>query len=152
VRDCDFSQVTATYDAYVINSNALWEMRFAGSHNYSGFAINYNNASADSYIKFDGLFVSDAAPSGPGIKGMRVRVSNPAVAAGSEYICQTNSVSAATWRMATQFGVRRDTTANRPVLTAADIGAVHLDTTLDADGKPIWWTGTVWVDGTGATV
>jgi hypothetical protein len=43
-------------------------------------------------------------------------------------------------------------TASRPTLTAAHVGALHLDTTLDADGKPIWWTGTAWVDATGATV
>lgn len=43
-------------------------------------------------------------------------------------------------------------TASRPTLTAAHVGAMHFDTTLDADGKPIWWTGTAWVDATGATV
>jgi hypothetical protein len=43
-------------------------------------------------------------------------------------------------------------TASRPTLTAAHVGAMHLDTTLGADGKPIWWTGTAWVDATGATV
>lgn len=43
-------------------------------------------------------------------------------------------------------------TASRPTLTASDIGVQYLDTTLVADGKPIWWTGTAWVDATGATV
>lgn len=31
-------------------------------------------------------------------------------------------------------------------------GQQYFDTTLDADGKPIWWTGTDWVDATGAVV
>ena len=48
--------------------------------------------------------------------------------------------------------VKRSTTANRPTLTSADVGIMFLDTTLDADGKPIWWTGTIWVDATGAAV
>jgi hypothetical protein len=48
--------------------------------------------------------------------------------------------------------VKRSTTVNRPTLTSADVGIMFLDTTLDADGKPIWWTGTVWVDATGAIV
>lgn len=26
------------------------------------------------------------------------------------------------------------------------------DTTLDADGKPIWWNGTAWIDATGLVV
>lgn len=46
----------------------------------------------------------------------------------------------------------KDTTAARPTLTASDIGVTYLDTTLDADGKPIWWTGTAWVDATGLAV
>lgn len=51
-----------------------------------------------------------------------------------------------------QKPVKRGATGSRPTLLAADIGFLYLDTTLDADGKPIWWTGTAWVDATGATV
>lgn len=51
-------------------------------------------------------------------------------------------------------GVRaKGTTAERPVLLAtAQFGYTYLDTTLDADGKPIWWNGAAWVDATGAVV
>jgi hypothetical protein len=38
------------------------------------------------------------------------------------------------------------------VLTTSDVGVPYLDTTLDPDGKIIWWTGTAWVDATGAVV
>lgn len=48
--------------------------------------------------------------------------------------------------------VKRNTTANRPTLGTNDVGVLYLDNTLDADGKPIWWNGTAWVDATGATV
>ncbi|HEY0286683.1 MAG TPA: hypothetical protein VGC62_06680, partial [Pseudomonas sp.] len=44
------------------------------------------------------------------------------------------------------------TTANRPVLTASDVGVGYLDTTLAAAGKPITWNGASWVDATGAVV
>jgi hypothetical protein len=44
----------------------------------------------------------------------------------------------------------KDTTANRPTLPLP--GQLYFDTTLDADGKPIWYTGTAWVDATGAVV
>ena len=40
-------------------------------------------------------------------------------------------------------------TADRPTLIAADAGKNLYDKTL---AKPIWWTGTSWVDATGATV
>ncbi len=45
--------------------------------------------------------------------------------------------------------LRKDTTANRPTLSSNDIGYMYMDTTLDADGKPIWWNGTKWIDATG---
>jgi hypothetical protein len=51
-----------------------------------------------------------------------------------------------------QAVAKKNTTANRPTLLAEDVGYLYLDTTLDADGKPIWWTGAAWVDATGATV
>lgn len=153
LQDCDFSRATATIKVYYNNSNALWELRWRGAHKYSEFAITWAAANPDLYTKFDGIFVADATPEALGIKGMRVRVSNPVEGAGEEYVCLTNAAAgSATWRITKQFGVKKNTTANRPTLKAADIGAIHLDTTLDADGKPIWWTGTAWVDATGLVV
>jgi hypothetical protein len=46
--------------------------------------------------------------------------------------------------------VVKNTTSNRPSLPLT--GQLYLDTTLDADGKTIWYTGTAWVDATGAVV
>ena len=152
LESCDFSAVTATHKVLYSNSNALWELRWRGEHKYSEYSATYAAANPDLYTKYNGIFVSDSAPTGAGVKGMRVRVSNPTEGAGSDYVCLTNSFSASTWRMAKQFGVKKNTTANRPTLAASDIGAVHLDTTLDANGKPIWWTGTAWVDATGLAV
>jgi len=40
-------------------------------------------------------------------------------------------------------------TADRPILTSNDAGKKVYDKTL---GKPIWWTGSAWVDATGASV
>lgn len=43
--------------------------------------------------------------------------------------------------------------ATRPSeIQAGDVGVMFLDTNLAAAGKPIWWTGTAWVDATGAVV
>lgn len=45
-------------------------------------------------------------------------------------------------------------TSNRPSATLgqAQRGQAYFDTTLAADGKPIWFNGTSWVDATGAVV
>ena len=43
-------------------------------------------------------------------------------------------------------------TASRPTLSSVDRGVMYFDTTLAAAGRPIWWTGTQWVDSTGAVV
>lgn len=42
-------------------------------------------------------------------------------------------------------------TASRPTLPATAL-AIYLDTTLAAAGKPVFWTGTAWVDSSGAAV
>lgn len=44
----------------------------------------------------------------------------------------------------------KGTTAQRPAFPF--IGLLYFDTTLAAFGKPIWYTGTVWVDATGTSV
>lgn len=58
-----------------------------------------------------------------------------------------------------QIGALKNTTANRPTKTTLGVvndadwsGYLYFDTTLAAAGKPIWWTGTAWVDATGAVV
>lgn len=57
-----------------------------------------------------------------------------------------------TWR-ATSWWVSFGNTAGRPAgLTAEDRGVQYFDSTLAANGKPIWWTGTAWVDATGTPV
>ena len=64
-----------------------------------------------------------------------------------------------TWYGVGQIGALKNTTANRPTKNTLGVptnngfsGYLYFDTTLDADGKPIWWSGTAWVDATGAVV
>lgn len=47
---------------------------------------------------------------------------------------------------------RKNNTGGRPTPTANEIGLMYMDTTLAANGKPIWWNGTIWVDALGAAV
>ncbi len=50
--------------------------------------------------------------------------------------------------------VKKGVTANRPsgLSDGDDRGQLYLDTTLAAAGKPIWWSGSVWVDALGVSV
>ncbi len=78
---------------------------------------------------------------------------NTAVSAASpvdRWVC-TVAGTPGTWRP-TSWVTGRGATGARPTLTASDIGVAYQDTTIDADGKVIWWNGTAWVDATGATV
>jgi hypothetical protein len=97
--------------------------------------------------------VVDSIPTS-GISGDTVvlPVNSRALGTGVEYVATAISTTTPNYRLTRQKGVKRDTTANRPTATANDVGLMYLDTTLDADGKPIWYNGTAWVDATGAVV
>jgi hypothetical protein len=41
---------------------------------------------------------------------------------------------------------------NRPILNSSRIGQTYFATDLTANGKPLWWNGTTWVDATGTIV
>lgn len=45
--------------------------------------------------------------------------------------------------------INRGSSTERPSLFGSDYGFQYFDTTLN---KPIWWTGSKWVDATGAEV
>jgi hypothetical protein len=89
-----------------------------------------------------------------GISGdtVMLTVNTLPLGSGSQYMATVISTTAPNYRVISQKGIKRDTTANRPTVTANDVGLMYLDTTLDADGKPIWYNGTAWVDATGAVV
>jgi hypothetical protein len=89
-----------------------------------------------------------------GISGdtVMLTVNTLPLGSGSQYMATVISTTAPNYRVISQKGIKQDTTANRPTASANDIGLMYLDTTLDADGKPIWYNGTAWIDATGATV
>lgn len=69
---------------------------------------------------------------------------------GYEYTC-VSSGTPGTWRLSVSV-VKRDTTANRPTISVTENGLMYLDTTLNANGKPIWASNGDWVDATGTIV
>lgn len=85
------------------------------------------------------------------LRGDTVRHPTPSLGGVAEWTCLVGGTSGS-WR-ATVFVANRGTTATRPAaLTANDVGALYFDTTLAAAGKPIFWTGTAWVDSLGIVV
>lgn len=110
--------------------------------------VNINN---NTIFRSNRVVMTDTTPTN-GIRGDRLRRANITVGLPSEYQCTfTSATGTAVWRMIQQAGVGMDTTANRPTPTANDVGLLYLDTTLDADGHPIWWNGAAWIDAQGVT-
>ena len=48
--------------------------------------------------------------------------------------------------------IAKGTTPNRPSLLVLDVGVQYFDTTLNANGLPIWWNGTAWIKADGTIV
>lgn len=129
-----------------------------GQHDVDISETNYFDAGARVVLgsttvrKADGNY-SHAAPPTAGAwrAGARVRNNAPPLAGGvTQWVCPTAGTPGA-WR-ADQWVTAKGATGARPTLTANDAGVGYLDTTLAAAGKPITWTGTVWVDATGVVV
>lgn len=87
------------------------------------------------------------------IPGIRARVRQRPTGVPQEYrSAGTGSDYGGTTWAAIPTNPARGTTANRPTLTAIDIGQTYLDTTLAANGTLITWTGTTWVNTAGTAV
>ncbi|ANO57395.1 structural protein [Pseudomonas phage AN14] len=105
------------------------------------------------------VYVLPASPTGTNWSGQGQRVARYSSAATAwEFFApkkgwtisveDTNSTywyDGSAWKFLRGYG----TTANRPAASAALIGGQYFDTTL---GKPIWSTGSAWVDATGLAV
>ena len=96
------------------------------------------------------VFGSGIPSGGTWNRGDRILVKNVSLGGVAEYTCVTTGTPGS-WR-ATAWVTNRGTTGARPTLTASEVGVTYLDTTLTSNGKPITWTGTLWVDATGASV
>ena len=151
---CDLTGISGTLLDVAAAGTAAWSIRFVGTMDYSKFSLTGRPATEyqDTKVVHNCIWTSDARPAAAGLNGQIVRIRKPTLGTAAEYVCSVGNITTATWRISQQAGTTRSTTANRPVPNANDIGLVYLDTTLDADGKPIWWNGTAWVDATGAVV
>lgn len=81
-----------------------------------------------------------------------LRAGNVQLGYGIKYSATATSDSSPNYVLISQKGIKKNTTINRPSALPEDVGLMYFDTTLDADGKPIWFNGAAWVDATGAVV
>lgn len=93
---------------------------------------------------------------GPIVLANLVTSSAPVPAAGVSLISDAEKVGCVfatdlNGRQSRLMAARFGTTGNRPTAPAIGLyeGFFYLDTTL---GKPVWWTGSAWIDATGASV
>lgn len=100
-------------------------------------------------------FPVDAKPTSTGaVRGTVAKLSiAPHAATGTpvvtEWMAVTTHASFPTW-IPHRLHATKGSTAGRPAAAGGDTGILYFDTGLDPDGKPIWWTGSAWVDATGA--
>lgn len=94
-----------------------------------------------------GLFTGEGDPNGVFSCGIGALYQNRTVRANGKglYVC----TDTANKKFNLVSGVDSCTSTSRPSTTNLPVGFPTFDTTL---GKPIWWTGSNWVDATGATV
>ena len=94
-----------------------------------------------------GLFTGEGDPNGVFSCGIGALYQNRTVRANGKglYVCTVT----ANKKFNLVSGVDSCTSTSRPSTTNLPVGFPTFDTTL---GKPIWWTGSNWVDATGATV
>ena len=94
------------------------------------------------------------------IRGDVVDNAFPSIGGPTGWSCTASGTGgAATWQICGQSGAAKGNTAGRPTKTTFQValdagwaGAMYFDTTLAANGKPIWWNGAAWVDAAGTVV
>ena len=96
-------------------------------------------------------FVSTLPTTGTYVRGDTLQKLSPNSGQPLEWVCVVGNSTGGAWRLS-KYVANKSTTSNRPTLSFNDIGVLYFDTTLASDGKPIWWTGSVWVDSTGTQV
>jgi hypothetical protein len=118
--DCNFDNVTAAANIRV-TSTGTPTLTLQGTYDYSDLTWNVNSGFSTFETNFQprALVLSDAAPTGAGIKGMRVRIRQPAVGSPAEYVCTVTHASAATWAPVSRVDLQGSKTFDWPDLATA---------------------------------
>lgn len=154
IDDCNLNNIGGQLVRVGSAGASAWSLTFAGQMDYAKFIMGNRPVTEyqDTKIKQNGYWLSNARPAAGGLNGQIVKIRKPTIGSASEFVVSAGSLTAATFLSSAQAGVSKNITGSRPTPNANDIGLLYMDTTLDADGKPIWWTGTIWVDATGLAV
>ena len=150
----DFSGVTGNGFYLSASSSSASTINFSGVHIGAKALVIDGDVFPMSNMLYTGsrTVLSPNTPS-EGFPGDKWIHPSPVFGGGHSYICVAGSyLGSATWRLSSQYGVKKDSSLNRPSPNSMDVGLVFLDTTLGANGKPIHYNGSAWVNESGASV
>ena len=150
----DFSAVTGSGFYLSASSSSASTIQFAGTHiGAKALVINGDGFAMTNMLYSGSRTVLSPNTPNEGFTGDRWIHPSPVIGGGHTYVCVAGSyLGSATWRLASQYGVKKDSSVNRPSVNSMDVGLLFLDTTLGANGKPIHYNGSAWVNESGASV
>lgn len=131
--------ITGVLDSALISGR--WSPDTTATYSLGASNLRWKNAYFSDSFGAWGAFPPGSKPVVTGMRGGYI-AQQSLLTAMTSYGLITNSTTAPT---------TKGTTASRPS-TDLYAGLVYFDTTLAAAGKPVWWTGTQWVDATGTVV
>lgn len=143
----DFSGVTGNGFYLSASSSSASTINFSGVHIGAKALVIDGDVFAMSNMLYAGsrTVLSPNTP-GEGFPGDKWIHPSPVIGGGLSYVCVSGSyLGAATWRLVEQYGIKKDSSVNRPAVNSMDVGLLFLDTTLDANGKLIHYNGSSWV-------
>ena len=165
---CASSNVTLSNSRVYKNSNQVAQGTFYYIENT--LIVDFNTSIIEDYIDASGIFNTrstarnknvffgtSAPTSGTWVAGDIIKNSSISFGKPDYWYCETSGTPG-TWRVG-NYSPLTGTTAARPTYTFYGLtsalsarGIMYFDTTLNGNGKPIWWNGANWLDSTGAAV
>lgn len=139
-----YSENAIVFNA-VVQSAVIKQNHFAGF--YNDYPVSFAGAglgSVSAIVEIELYLSVSVAPVASNYATFGSRLTN--LQDGRTYL-RASAGFGNTW-----YQIDKNTTANRAVLGNKNMGQIYFDTTLNVNGKPIWWTGTAWVDATGLVV
>ena len=133
-----YSPLFSMYDS---SGNTVASLNVDGSANFSYLKLKNNRLLSE-----NGALGYGSNLAGDVVINNGVSTAKPV----TNWTCVTSG-SPGVWQQSSHI-VTTGETAARPVLSATDKGVMYFDTTLAANGKPVWWTGSKWVDASGNQV
>lgn len=154
--NCEFVNVTLATGAFIVRgdnntannvvSHTAGTIKFIGNNNVIQNSLSVNCTTNSYHVAGNNNLIIDCASVNPTGRNLYIESGS---ANRYRHLLQVGGTGVLDSGTGTKGSVK-GTTASRPTLAANDAGYFYLDTTLNSNGKPIWWNGSAWVDSAGA--